>query len=50
MAAGAMFLGEEVTVYHLIGLVLIIAGSLEQIVWAEKKASERMLNADRAEA
>ncbi|MBD3920359.1 DMT family transporter [Paenibacillus sp. PR3] len=26
MAAGAMFLGEEVTVYHLIGSALIIAG------------------------
>ncbi|AJY75185.1 DMT family transporter [Paenibacillus beijingensis] len=26
MAAGAMFLGEEMTVYHLIGSVLIIAG------------------------
>lgn len=50
MAAGAMFLGEEITLYHLIGSVLIIAGVIGTNRLGRKKAAERMLNADRAEA
>lgn len=50
MAAGALILGEEVTVYHLIGSVLIIAGVIGTNRLGRKKSAERMLSADRAEA
>ncbi|MDQ0061665.1 DMT family transporter [Paenibacillus harenae] len=50
MAAGAMFLGEEITLYHLIGSVLIIAGVIGTNRLGRKKAPARMLNTDRAKA
>jgi drug/metabolite transporter (DMT)-like permease len=37
MTAGALFLGEEVTVYHLIGSVLIIAGVIGTNTLGRKK-------------
>ncbi|NEW07733.1 DMT family transporter [Paenibacillus sp. SYP-B3998] len=50
MAAGAMFLGEEVTVYHLIGSVLIIAGVVGTNRLGRKKASESIRFAEKIEA
>lgn len=41
MAAGAMFLGEEVTVYHLIGSVMIIAGVIGTNTTGRKKEKAR---------
>ncbi|MBD0379872.1 DMT family transporter [Paenibacillus sedimenti] len=49
MAAGALFLGEEITVYHLIGSVLIIAGVIGTNRLGRKKAVERMVRAERAD-
>lgn len=43
MAAGAIFLGEEVTVYHIIGSVLIIAGVIGTNRLGHKRAAKRML-------
>ncbi|MUT64686.1 DMT family transporter [Paenibacillus sp. NEAU-GSW1] len=42
MAAGALFLGEEVTVYHLIGSMLIIAGVIGTNRLGRKKAVENV--------
>lgn len=50
MAAGAIFLGEKVTMYHLIGSVLIITGVIGTNRLGRKKTSGRMLKTDRAEA
>jgi drug/metabolite transporter (DMT)-like permease len=50
MAAGAMFLGEEVTVYHLIGSVMIIAGVIGTNALGRKKTVEPMVIAERVEA
>ncbi|MDQ0113287.1 DMT family transporter [Paenibacillus harenae] len=50
MAAGAMFLGEEITLYHLIGSVLIIAGVIGTNRLGRKKAAARMLKTDRVKA
>ena len=40
IAAGAMFLGEEVTVYHLIGSLMIIAGVVGTNRFTRKKLAE----------
>ncbi|WP_325176647.1 DMT family transporter [Paenibacillus alkalitolerans] len=51
IAAGAMFLGEEIMPYHIIGSVLIIAGVTgANLLSGRKKAETRMFNSDRAEA
>ncbi|MBT2289641.1 DMT family transporter [Paenibacillus albidus] len=50
IAAGALFLGEEVTVYHLIGSVLIIAGVLGANLFGRKKEeAPKVARAARAE-
>ncbi|WP_127484159.1 DMT family transporter [Paenibacillus ehimensis] len=50
IAAGALFLGEEVTVYHLIGSVLIIAGVIGTNRLGRKKTAPQGIQAKRAEA
>ncbi|MDF2960743.1 MAG: protein of unknown function transrane [Paenibacillus sp.] len=50
IAAGAMFLGEEITVYHLIGSVLIIAGVIGTNRSGQKKMTGPILNKERTEA
>ncbi|GGD81768.1 DMT family transporter [Paenibacillus nasutitermitis] len=40
MTAGAVFLGEEVTIYHLIGSIMIIAGVIGTNRLGRKKTSE----------
>ena len=45
MAAGAMFLGEKVTMYHLIGSLLIIAGVIGTNRLGRKRAVEKALKA-----
>ncbi|SDE23011.1 Threonine/homoserine efflux transporter RhtA [Paenibacillus sp. UNCCL117] len=50
MAAGAIVLGEELTVYHLIGSLLIIAGVVGANRLGRKKAAESMVQGKRAEA
>jgi drug/metabolite transporter (DMT)-like permease len=49
IAAGAMFLGEKVTVYHLIGSVLIIAGVIGTNRLGQKKTIKRIVYSDRVE-
>ncbi|WP_166245380.1 DMT family transporter [Paenibacillus turpanensis] len=49
IAAGAIFLGEEVTVYHLIGSVMIIAGVIGTNRLGQKPTAEKMLKAERAD-
>ncbi|TVX93642.1 DMT family transporter [Paenibacillus agilis] len=43
MVAGAMFLGEEITVYHLIGSVLIIAGVVGANYLGRKQGVQQQL-------
>ncbi|RJE86308.1 DMT family transporter [Paenibacillus sp. 1011MAR3C5] len=50
IAAGAIVLGEEVTVYHLIGSVLIIAGVIGTHRLGRKKAVEKRLSAEHAKS
>lgn len=50
VAAGAMFLGEEITVYHLIGSVLIIAGVIGTNRLGQATAAKQALNSGKAEA
>lgn len=50
VAAGAMFLGEEITVYHLIGSVLIIAGVIGTNRLGHATAAKQALNSGKAEA
>ncbi|KPV59615.1 transporter [Paenibacillus sp. A3] len=50
IASGALFLGEEVTVYHLIGSVMIIAGVLGTNLLGRKKTAPQGIQAKRAEA
>lgn len=50
VAAGAMFLGEEITVYHLIGSVLIIAGVIGTNRLGQAKVTPKALNPGKAEA
>ncbi|MGY4691778.1 DMT family transporter [Salibacterium sp. K-3] len=40
IAAGAVFLGEEIRMYHIIGSVLIIAGVLGTNFWGQKRWDE----------
>lgn len=49
MAAGAIVLGEEITVYHLIGSVIIIAGVIGTNRLGRKKPAEKILHTDRAD-
>ncbi|WP_342045332.1 DMT family transporter [Bacillus sp. OTU530] len=49
IAAGAMFLGENITLYHIIGSALIITGVMGANRFGRKKAAKRMANADRLE-
>lgn len=44
MTAGALFLGEEITIYHLIGSVLIIAGVIGANRLGRKKEAEGSKN------
>ncbi|CAM3514262.1 DMT family transporter [Paenibacillus lupini] len=46
MTAGALFLGEEVTVYHLIGSVLIIAGVIGTNTLGRKKELDSPIQAN----
>lgn len=48
--AGAMFLGEEITYYHIIGSILIIVGVLGTNRFGRKKTVAQKLGADRLEA
>lgn len=47
--AGAIFLGEEIKVYHIIGSVLVIAGVLGTNRFGRKKKEARMLDSKHAE-
>lgn len=49
IAAGAMFLGENITLYHIIGSALIITGVMGANRFGRKKAAKRMANVDRLE-
>src|SRR5689334_18265212 len=49
IAAGAMFLGENITLYHIIGSALIITGVMGANRFERKKAAKRMANVDRLE-
>jgi drug/metabolite transporter (DMT)-like permease len=49
IAAGTLFLREEITTYSLIGSVLIIAGVMGMIHLGQKKAMTPMFNPDRVE-
>ncbi|MCU6712657.1 DMT family transporter [Paenibacillus sp. J5C_2022] len=50
MAAGAFFLGEEVTMYQLVGSALIIAGVIGANRFGRKRAKEQIVTTNRAEA
>jgi drug/metabolite transporter (DMT)-like permease len=50
LAAGALFLGEEVTVYHLIGSAMIIAGVIGTNRFGRKKSPLPIVQADRVKA
>jgi drug/metabolite transporter (DMT)-like permease len=49
ISAGAMFLGDEVTVYHLIGSALILAGVIGTNRLGRKKRVERIVQRDSVE-
>lgn len=50
MAAGALFLGEAITVYHLVGSVLIIAGVIGANRFGQREPAKHLLKAERAKA
>lgn len=49
IAAGALFLREELTMYSIIGSALIIAGVMGTTLFGQKKVKTQTLNADRVE-
>ncbi len=50
IAAGVMFLGEEITMYSIIGSLMIIAGVMGTTRFSRKKAKAQILNPDRLKA
>ncbi|XEC94267.1 DMT family transporter [Paenibacillus tarimensis] len=50
IAAGAAFLGEKITMYHIAGSVMIIAGVTGTVCLGRKKAAKQILNTEHAEA